>query len=491
MSTIAADVLCECFALLPFPDRVTATHVCTHWRRAALSRPGGLWSNIISTGTRTGVVRQLFERAQHAPVKVEILLTDETFEDAMAAVSDHLFHIRQLCLTSLKLGEGALSMTNIHPVYRSLAFPAPILEELEIACPIDDRSAEDFTIQDDDELELMLMVLNFDRRVPTDLFAGQAPRLRKAAFLNMQLHPDGVPALAGLTRIKYTGSTLPAAQLGAIVSTLPKLKALCIAALYGYELPETLPPVDFRLDELDLNMPQVLTDESVGPLLRYLGHHQIWDLTVYRFSDAGWLDALISPPRRPPHTLHLYRGHSFNCSWNMVDAGGYVSSGRASPAPALFDALLARNIFSELETLVLSVAFLFQDISPLERLTQLSLCFSRSSDLSPYVTIPRGRTIACPALRVLEMCGQESRIPTLNKIAVRAGDLERFFDNVLSFSPRRLPRVVLRNVSLDVSELVQDQSILGALSTSEEPVAVPAVLDPKGRYNRWHLCIDE
>ncbi|EJD34015.1 hypothetical protein AURDEDRAFT_176929 [Auricularia subglabra TFB-10046 SS5] len=262
-------------------------------------------------------------------------------------------------------------MANIHRVYDALAHPAPALEELEIALHIDERTR--------------LFVMPSEYYIPRDLFAGQAPLLRKAAWLTMELHPDGVPALAGLTRFRFEERTaLSASQLCAIVGTLPSLRSLCIKAKQGYKLPDNPAPATFRLDELDLDiMPEMHRHTLyLDPLLRYLGFEHIREVTTIWCHN--WSDHFTGPPRNLPHTLQVHGPVEMQHDWYLISSSGYIARGRKFDSADLVRDPVMRIMFDYLRALVISTTLLITErafVPPPLRLTHLTLCCVRGGDI--------------------------------------------------------------------------------------------------------------
>lgn len=494
MANAPPDVLCGVFELLPFAERVSVTHVCKHWRKTSLSFPGTLWSQIVSNGRREGVLRQLLDRSQGAPVEVEVLLWDKTYKHAMAAVSEHLFHIRRLHLYSRPPGEGEPDMDNIPHIYDALAVPAPILEELEIGLSFDDRDLDDYDSDDSVEAYMQQRALEFDDRIPTNLFAGHAPLLRKAAWLSMLLHPDGIPALAGVTRFSFECSHVPAAQLSAIVRTLPSLKALRIHEASRYDLPSEKPHGISHLEELELDT-HISYVQSIRPLLQYLGYENVLDVAIFR--TPRWLDHFASPPRSLPHTLHLHGNALGLHDWHAEDSAGYTSRGLMMDTAEMLTKPLTRDMFANLAVLVAPLSVLLvdlEDLPELQRLTRLSLTTQEHDDGDRIRMLCRehtpARKLVCPNLRLLDVCGTlESR----DKLVVFAEEIESLVRNAFLFGAGGYPHVTLRHVEVaaPLPEHFCGRPISDALAITDEPIATHMEMDTRDHYSKWHVILDD
>ncbi|EJD36442.1 hypothetical protein AURDEDRAFT_174493 [Auricularia subglabra TFB-10046 SS5] len=480
---IPPELLCEIFKLLCFCDRVQATHVCKYWRTASLEHSRALWSIIHSNGMKSGALGDQLARTRGVPVDVAVLLKGTTMDEAMSAISAHLHHIRSLVLFTYDLGQGEVEMENIHQVYKYIARPAPMLEELDIALAIPDYHPDDFRTNDRWERWMRSRILAFDYTMPPDLFAGHAPRLRQAAWLVMELNPQGCAALSGLTRFAFEARRLLASQLHIIVNCLPQLKCLLIE-IHDFEgLPDSPRPETFVLDELYLSIPErgFLRDEEqdILPVLEYLGYTRIPRVVTYRFDK--WLDCFTAPPRSLPHTLHLDAlGFMSTSFWHMVDDRGFVSQGLRVPAHEMLDTPLGRHLFANLETLVIETSVLLshREFPPLPRLSHLCMRIRERLSGVPPLKTPSEPVLDCPSVETLEIWWDSDQ-PTCDP-----GEISRDLDFCLksvSYNPDPPLHVILRGATPPSDELPHPSY---TVTVSNEPVPESFVAE---RGIRWHV----
>lgn len=161
INRLPVEVFSAALALLSPPDLITSTHVCTHWREAALGQ-ATLWSHIDSRDPE--YVRVLIERSQGAALHVHIRgqssqsrlppqsssPRDKALESVCRQLVAHMSRIQTLHITNLYLG---------HPTLQPLlSAPAPELVRFSI-----DRALEP---------------LVNSTPIPPVLFCGSAVRLR-------------------------------------------------------------------------------------------------------------------------------------------------------------------------------------------------------------------------------------------------------------------------------------------------------------------------
>ncbi|EJD36423.1 hypothetical protein AURDEDRAFT_174474 [Auricularia subglabra TFB-10046 SS5] len=476
---IPPELLCEIFRLLSFRDRVQSTHVCKYWRSAALDHPRALWSIIYSHGLRTGALGDQLARTRGVLVDVAVLLKDSTLDEAMSAISTHLHHIRSLVLYSANLGEGEVSMSNIHYLYEYLAHPAPMLEELDIALAIDDTHPDDFNMRDPCQRRMRSRILSFDYALNADLFAGDAPRLRQAAWLVMELNPDGCAALRGLRRLAFESRRLSSAHVDAIINCLPQLKCLLIEVTDIEGLPNPPRPAAFQLDELYLSIPEHgsrAREQDIIPVLEYLGYRNISRVATYRF--LGWLECFTAPPRSLPRILHLDAVGGLPY-WHMVDANGFVSQALYLFTRDLLDTPLGIRLLENLETLVIEASLVYRlgGRALLPRLSHISIRF-RDTTAAKIRPEP---SLHCPSLQSMDIWWdtEQPREPGIISQCLA------YCLKSVAYTPRPPLHVTIRGAGL--TRLTNDDPTF-TLTFSSEPVPESFIVE---RSTRWHVLDTE
>ncbi|EJD36425.1 hypothetical protein AURDEDRAFT_174476 [Auricularia subglabra TFB-10046 SS5] len=389
----------------------------------------------------------------------------------MSAIAVHLPHIRSLKLHSEVLGEGEVSMDNIHSVYGYLARPAPMLEELDIALAIEDTPADDADLDDG----MRERVRSFDYTLPANLFDGHAPRLRQAAWLVMELNPNGCAALRGLTRLASEGRRLLRLHLNAMVN-LPQLKCLLIDIEDLEGLPDSPCPDSFQLEELYLSIPSPDAEQDMRLALEYLGYRRIPRVMAYRFET--WLDCFTAPPRSLPRILHLEAfGILLNPYWHMVDDEGFVSRGSFLPAQKLLMTPLGKRLFENLECLVLDTSLIPNRKYPsLPRL--LRLCMRICVPPRPEPSL--ASRLQCPTLQDMEIWWDTPQ-PVRDSAMISRG--LAFCLQSVSYSPDPPLRVIVRGTG-KAQVLDDDPHPSYALTVSSEPVPESFTME---RTKRWHI----
>ncbi|EJD39764.1 hypothetical protein AURDEDRAFT_171213 [Auricularia subglabra TFB-10046 SS5] len=92
------EVLALCFALLPFRDRVSASHVSCNWRRISLSYPA-IWAHIElgdSLINNTALFKMALGRSGNHPIDIVHGLTFDTDGVIEDSVMTHIHHIRTI-----------------------------------------------------------------------------------------------------------------------------------------------------------------------------------------------------------------------------------------------------------------------------------------------------------------------------------------------------------------------------------------------------------
>lgn len=328
-------------------------------------------------------------------------------------------------------------------------------------------------------------ILSFDYTLAEDLFAGHAPRLRKAAWLVMELNINGRAAFRGLTRFAFEGRRISASHLSVIVNCLPQLKCLLIESQDLEGLPDSPCPPTFLLDELYLDIPD-RSDHGTGeqdilPLLEYLGYRRIPRVTTYRFDT--WLDCFTASPRGLPRVLHLDAGGFLTMPyWHMVDEHGFVSRGLYVPAHEMLDTPLGSRLFENLESLVIETHVLISDraFPPLPHLSHL--CIRIRGPMRSSSETTSGHILICPSLQVMEIWWDTSDPPQGLDVISRG----LAFCLVAVSHPADPPlHVILRGATVSTEEVPQSSC---RVTVSSEPVPRSFVAE---RGSRWRVLTAE
>ncbi|EJD39788.1 hypothetical protein AURDEDRAFT_153752 [Auricularia subglabra TFB-10046 SS5] len=148
------EILALCFALLPFRDRVWASHVSCRWRAISLANPT-IWTTLdmdVPVKHSAALFNMAIDRTGNCPVDVlncPVPVDPEEEDPVEAALIDHFHHIRTLChdncaidcftleaplLESIHCGSGTTSFS-IFPDF--LAGAVGRLKTLRFDCPVD------------------------------------------------------------------------------------------------------------------------------------------------------------------------------------------------------------------------------------------------------------------------------------------------------------------------------------------------------------------
>ncbi|KAH7927841.1 hypothetical protein BV22DRAFT_244612 [Leucogyrophana mollusca] len=183
------------------------THVCRHWRQVALSCPA-LWTFLVFTSSPW--LKEMLVRSKMAPLVIDVDLAriQSDVEDAVAMALEHSTRVRDLRLVAPKgVMEG---------LFAPLTAPAPLLES--------------FTVSNKPG------TINF--ALPTTLFGGEAPRLRKIELFKCDIAWPA-PLLVDLVHLDINyldaGSRPTMKQLLSSLGRMPALHTLL--------LEDALPPV--------------------------------------------------------------------------------------------------------------------------------------------------------------------------------------------------------------------------------------------------------
>lgn len=193
-SQLPADVLLLVFSQLDYGDRVSTTHVCSHWRYASLAFPSELWSYVATKGRARSFYAQL-ERAGNVPLTISIHCTTRhsyLLRDALKALAPRMSHVRHLAITLERRHTRIKSLEKYEPSVTVLMgflrqTEAPILQALALCIRPDHWSQEVDSVA-----------------LPQDLFRGSAPQLR-TLMLKGQYHlPEMCPAISNIVNLSLS-----------------------------------------------------------------------------------------------------------------------------------------------------------------------------------------------------------------------------------------------------------------------------------------------
>ena len=158
---------------------ITVTHVCRRWRQVALADPG-LWSTVVfDLGAEWA--EEMLARSKAALISYCRDLSYQRLSrrtrslDDEVTLGEHLPHVRRLVLSG--------DTDSLAPALRALTTPAPHLESLEL-------------LRNEPRLYELRVAL------PSDLFARDAPKLRRVTLCSFAVPWDDSPlSFFGLTHL--------------------------------------------------------------------------------------------------------------------------------------------------------------------------------------------------------------------------------------------------------------------------------------------------
>ncbi|EJD49342.1 hypothetical protein AURDEDRAFT_161440 [Auricularia subglabra TFB-10046 SS5] len=212
------ELFIEALSYLGVRDRISASHVCRHWRSMCLCAPS-IWSYISSRDVKTsvfGALPVLLDRAQGLPLTLRLAINNRNALDTSRALSLHFSHIKHLVLEM----EGLLLPCLRGPLQLAMETPAPLLLS--------------FTLWDDPD--------TFKTPHGIHWFGGDAPLLSQLKIHRCQ--PAILRNNHPLVQVKRMMLTPPYTLLQ-MVDLFPNLTALSIV-MAGGSLPNTLPPRTFQ-----------------------------------------------------------------------------------------------------------------------------------------------------------------------------------------------------------------------------------------------------
>lgn len=222
---------------------IVVTHVCRQWRAVAMNSPW-LWANCVCA--LPVAVCDLLVRSRNVPIIVSHDLGRYRVKHGpLKAIKLTLTQISRVKVLQLCIDEDSLDALT----KTQLATPAPLLTSLEISLSADVR----------------LSFLHRLASLPPNIFAGEAPRLRRVSLVNCTI-PWTSGILTGLTHIEIrlqslTGpvEALPTSdQIFTVLGHCPELQELVLV--------ETLPESGPTREQLYLPRLQrlVLSDKALS-----------------------------------------------------------------------------------------------------------------------------------------------------------------------------------------------------------------------------------
>lgn len=189
VNRLPAEVFLDIASRTSFADAVASSHVCQMWRKTMLDH-AQLWTNVLAPSARrqywkgTSAVREILARARNAPVRLALYIGSH---EAVDLIAQHLHHIAQLRISlapTVNTTQRSQLRALVSPLMHALRNPAPMLEEFYISC-------NEIATQDGLAGEFA--------RIPSDIFAGQAPRLETVSVHDAQVDLHPYAAFARLT----------------------------------------------------------------------------------------------------------------------------------------------------------------------------------------------------------------------------------------------------------------------------------------------------
>ncbi|KZV90772.1 hypothetical protein EXIGLDRAFT_720085 [Exidia glandulosa HHB12029] len=267
IARLPAELLAIIFARLDYYDRISPSHVCRIWRSISLSFPSALWSNITSSCTVTGALREKLHRSQGVPVQLVVRPKFWLVEDTIWAVVEHLAHIESL---DIHLDDDSIpseaDTAAAVSVVQALRAPAPLLTTLRIN--IDDNFSCEIPPPHSQSMYL-----------PFDLFAGNAPRLRRLYIGVGFVVPSYCAALRTLTHLDCTCKDVASGVLESLDQSFPNLQTLVLSYLYCHGV--LLRPSRLQLEQFELmTWDRLVVDHFGIPRIKHVG----------TFPYDGWFD---------------------------------------------------------------------------------------------------------------------------------------------------------------------------------------------------------
>lgn len=423
VSCLPTETLTTVFALLPFQDLISSTHVCHSWRTTAVEC-STLWSSIVVDGRMPDVVEQLLERTRSAPVDVLGISLDYTnHRRVILSLAQHMPHIRTLVL---HFGDAVNTTWFENNV---LSRPAPLLAKL---------------------------ALHSDRKhvfSPREfLFAGIAPRLTDVEIDCYCMDLAGERALSNLRHLSYHCHTLRMKFWKDVFVICQELETLAVhmetfstrdmcSWVEADRSPPTVPPKTLR-------RLSVTAGEPAGfAALDYIVHADIPDIRIILEDllgthEARSLVSILAPA--PPTSLEL------DCDFllysiRLVDSSARVRSISHLAWKPLQSYGLGEQMLRGLTSLTIKGISLAHQLAipRLPALTLLEIDAGLYFRDMPSLSTGEG-IVECPALETLCLftTGRDGYSPSLDRL-----ELPKILRAIMR-PPHKLKVLALRNVYL-------------------------------------------
>jgi len=287
ISLLPTEILTRVFHFLaldepPFVGKqnlgwIRATHVCQHWRQAALD-DSSLWAGISGWPTNTSWILEMLARAKNARLDIDIDLAGTPNPRVILLLPPHLSHTRKLCIRGL-------STPDTDRVRTFYSREAPALEHFELEAS--------FTSP------ITLGV--------TTLFKGQAPKLRTLSLSHVLIPWSPIPRGGQLTQLKIVNENENNPALGNsndlidLLINCPALEILTLDFCLSSQLTQFPHGRTVRLSRLSRLRLRGSTSR-VTNLLKTLKLPSSATLSLYCMSEND-------PSLNEHHLLHLVSAH--------------------------------------------------------------------------------------------------------------------------------------------------------------------------------------
>ncbi|KZW02717.1 hypothetical protein EXIGLDRAFT_829223 [Exidia glandulosa HHB12029] len=374
-----------------YDDIYAAMRVCSAWRHAALSAPRLCKTTPLAVTLGSGASALHF-----------------------ALLFPHMHRLSALALVSLPPSEALAQL---------LLRPAPALRRFDIA--IYDKANQ------------------WQWRVPSDLFAGQAPLLRDLSALPHQLPDAGTCAALAKVESFNPGQGLGVqnwdptpADVAKVLRSFPALSSVVVAAPSAASADSSLAtvrcPSNLQLLHVVSMTTAGWTKSTRAGLVQMLDKLPLADVLIWR-ADAAVVRDTLACPVNGARVTHL--------SYKRKERGGQLiliadtASARRSYVDVPFDefakTLQNHRIFAALTTLTVPGSLPASDLSlpgmPLLRRLQIVFTWEFDPDTCIFRLV-RSRAISwhVPSLRVLAVLSKDLASTSTVKPTIEASDLVHF-----------------------------------------------------------------
>ncbi|KZV85281.1 hypothetical protein EXIGLDRAFT_775708 [Exidia glandulosa HHB12029] len=305
------DVLLAVLRHTEFQSLLHATHVCRRWRETALSFPAALWSDIRSSCRIPGALLAQLERAQNAPVSINIS-TQSPYEhlvaEAMMAIVAHIHHVKSLSIDithhDMMIDEDERLPLDYYAMhYLSTVPAAPILKTLSLTLM--------FFLPDEDDWSPQPVA-----RLPSNIFGGSAPVLSYVVLKGMIQLPTQCPAFATAVSLEVSTLNATSKQITALDVVFPALESLDLTIEHELRLPSQRSSL--KLAKLIVRPPPWTEDSAA--LLRHFPCEAAQHVGFVWF--AGWFDVLWPPETRNKVAPFTLSKENRNMVWIIRDGTG-------------------------------------------------------------------------------------------------------------------------------------------------------------------------